>query len=149
MQLCHSGGFAGHFSAKVKTLSKQYWWKGMYRDIYRSCLTCPTYNGSSRRMKSPLMPCVELQLTESGSRYVIVFIDYLTKWVEAFATPDQTSETIVQSLLHEVICRHETLIGELSLLKQETCTLAGIKKINTTAYHPQTDGLLEKRGFVP
>jgi transposase InsO family protein len=31
----------------------------------------------------------------------------------------------------------------LSNLIKEVCILMGIKKINTTAYHPQTDGLVE------
>lgn len=54
-------------------------------------------------------------------------------------------------MVHEVICRHgvpEVLISDrganlLSTLMQEICTLAGIQKVNTTAYHPQTDGLVE------
>ena len=27
---------------------------------------------------------------------------------------------------------------------QEVCEVLGVKKINTTAYHPQTDGLVER-----
>ena len=37
---------------------------------------------------------MQMPQTERGNRCVIVFMDYLTLWVEAFATEDQTSETI-------------------------------------------------------
>ena len=169
MRSLHEGTFAGHFShrALYNALSKGYWWKGMYRDAQaycRGCLTCATYQGAGRKMKPPLMPVpvggpftqvgvdiMELPLTVHGNRYVIIFLDYLTKWVEAYAAPDQTSETIATLLVNEVVCRHgvpEVLISDrrsnlLSALMREVCALTGIKKINTTAYHPQADGLVE------
>lgn len=49
---------------------------------------------------------LELPLTESGNRYVVVFLDYLTKWVEAFALPDQTSNSIARLLVDHVISLH-------------------------------------------
>ena len=50
------------------------------------------------------------------------------------------------------MCRHgipEELLSErganfLSTLIQEVCQLLGVKKINTSGCHPQTDGLVEK-----
>lgn len=41
---------------------------------------------------------LQLPLTEAGNWYVEVFMDYLTKWAEAFAVPDQSAETIVRLL---------------------------------------------------
>ena len=94
----------------------------MFRDAQthcRSCLTCATYTGAGKRLKPPLMPIpvggpfhrvgvdiMELPLTVHGNKYVVVFMDYLTKWVEAFAVSDQTSETIATLLVNEIICRH-------------------------------------------
>ena len=70
-------------------------------------------------MKLPLMPIpvggpfhrvgvdiMELPLMVHGNKYVIVFVDYLTKWVEAFPSKDQTSKTIADLLINEVIRRH-------------------------------------------
>uniref|UniRef100_A0A1X7UNW9 Integrase catalytic domain-containing protein n=1 Tax=Amphimedon queenslandica TaxID=400682 RepID=A0A1X7UNW9_AMPQE len=158
----HSGTFAGHFSSRsvYKTLTKRYWWKGMYRDTQahcKGCLTCATYDGAGRRMKPHLLPIpvgvdiMELPLTVHGNKYVVVFVDYLTKWVEAFPTEDQTSETIANLLVNEIICRHgvpEQLLSDrgsnlLSDLMRSIYSLTGIQKINTTASHPQTDGLVE------
>ena len=54
-------------------------------------------------------------------------------------------------LVDHVICRHgvpEALISDrgpnlLSTLMQEVCEATGMQKLNTTAYHPQADGLVE------
>ena len=95
---------------------------------------------------------MELPLTQNGNRYVVTFIDYLTKWIESFACSDQTSETIAKLLIDHVICRHgvpEYLVSDrgtnlLSSLMQEVYEITGIHKLSTTAYHPQTDGKLQQ-----
>ena len=79
-------------------------------------------------------------------------MDYLTKWPEAFAIPDQMAETIAKPFVEQIVCRHgvpEELLSDrganfLSNLVQEVCRLLNIRKINTSGYHPQTDGLVEK-----
>ena len=89
--------------------------------------------------------------TCEGYRYVLVIMDYLTKWVEAFPMSNQSSETIAKLLIDHVICcrgvpnqlhsdRGTNLLSDLIM---DICHLTGMKKINTTAYHPQTDGLVE------
>jgi len=169
LQESHSGAFSGHFAAHglYKKLARQFWWKHMYSDVYhhcRSCLTCASFNGSGRRHHPPLKPIpvgapfdrvgidiMEMPLTQDGNRYVVVMMDYLTKWVEACAIPNQSSETLAKALVDNVICRHgvpKELLSDrganlLSNLMLDICTLTGMKKINTTAYHPQTDGLVE------
>lgn len=95
---------------------------------------------------------LQLPPTVNGNRYVVVFVDYLTKWPEAFAVPDQKATTIARLLVEEVICLHgipEQLLSDrgsnfLSSLIQEICNQLGVKKVNTSGYHPQTDGLVEK-----
>ena len=82
----------------------------------------------------------------------VVHKDYLTKWVEAFHTADQKATTIARLLVQNIICRHgipQELLSDrganfLSELILKVCTLLGMKKINTSGYHPQTDGLVEK-----
>lgn len=95
---------------------------------------------------------LQLPLTKSGNKYVVVFADYLTKWLEAFPVPDQTAETIAKLHVEKIVCVHgvpEQLLSDrgsafLSELLLETCSFLGIKKLNTSGYHPQTDGLVEK-----
>lgn len=98
-------------------------------------------------LQLPLMP-----LMSSRNKYVVVFLDYLTKWVEAFPTSDQQASTIARLLVEHIVCHHgvpEELLSDcgsnfLSELTLELCFLTGMKTINTSVYHPQTDGLVEK-----
>ena len=61
------------------------------------------------------------------------------------------SETLAKVLVDYVTCRHgvpKELLSDrganlLSNLMIDICKLTGMKKINTTAYHPQTDGFVE------
>ena len=166
----HEGTFSGHFAERkvYSTLKKKYWWSGMRSDVRkhcRSCLSCAARKGTGRASRPLLQPIpvggpfhrvgvdvLQLPLTESGNKYIVVFLDYLTKWVEAFAVQDQSAETIARLLVEEIICRHgapQELLSDrganfLSNLIQEVCEILKIRKVNTSGYHPQTDGLVEK-----
>ena len=95
---------------------------------------------------------LQLPLTAPGNRYVVVFLDYFTKLAEAFAVPNQKAETVARLLVEQVVCQHgipEELLSDrganfLSSLIQNVCKILGMKKINISGYHPQTDGLVEK-----
>ena len=79
-------------------------------------------------------------------------MDYLTKWPEVFATSNQEALTIAKLLAEHIVPRHgvpRKLLSDrganfLSKLMTELYRLLGIQKVNTTAYHPQTDGLVER-----
>ena len=79
-------------------------------------------------------------------------MDFLIKWPEVFATDNHRDETIARLLMEHIICRYGVpleLLSDrgadfLSELVTEVCRLAGIKKLNTSAYHPQTDGMVER-----
>ena len=162
--------FAGYF-AERKThdrLRRYYWWRGMRADVHcycRGCLICVTKRGGRKPPRSPLHPipvgglfqCIgvdvlQLPLTQSGNRYAVVFVDYLTKWVEAFTVPDQTAGTIARLLVESVVCVHgvpEQLLSNrgsnfLSDLVRSVCSLLGIIKIIASGYYTRTDGLVEK-----
>ena len=98
------------------------------------------------------MDVMELPTTSSGNKYVIVLQDFLTKWPMVFAAPDQKASRITQLLAEEVVpfCGvPEALLSDrgtnlLSHLVQDVCNLLGIKKLNTTSYHPQCDGMVER-----
>ena len=95
---------------------------------------------------------LQLPVSARGNKYAIVFMDYLTKWPEVFPAKDQSAYTIAKTLVEKVIPRHGVpaqLLSDrgaafLSKLLAEVYHLMGMKKVNTTAYHPQTDGLVER-----
>lgn len=76
---------------------------------------------------------------------MVVFIDYLTKWVESFAVQDQSAETIARLL---VFCRHgvpEQLLSDCGAnFLSNLFKMMRVKKVNTSGYYPQTDWLVEK-----
>lgn len=41
-------------------------------------------------------------VTEQGNRYDLVAMDYLAKWPEAYAVPDQSTVTIAESLVSKM-----------------------------------------------
>ena len=165
----HGGRFGGHLrDAKIHgALSKHYWWPTMRSDIRKWCLACITC--ASRRVgrmaRPPLTPIpvggpfdrvgvdiIQFPLSYDGHQYAIVFMDYLTKWPEVFAIPDQTALTVARALVEGVISRHgvpSELLSDrgrnfLSGLMAEVYELMGIRKKSTTSYHPQSDGLVER-----
>ena len=86
------------------------------------------------------------------NRYIVVFSDYLTRWCEAFPVPSVEASVIARLLVDKIITRHgapRVLLSDrgtnfLSNLVAEVCKIFQIQKVNTSIYHLQTDGLVER-----
>ncbi len=166
----HRSRMGGHFSGQrlYNTLALQWWWDGMYANAMKfaqSCPECLIVKGMGRHRPPPLRPIpvsrpfqilgvdiMDLPKTSSGNKHVIVFQDYFTKSPMVFAIPDQKTHRIVDILIKEIVPTigvPENLLSDrgtnlLSHLMAEVCKALGITKLNTTAYHPQCDGLVER-----
>ena len=130
----------------------------------RGCLTCATRHVGQavRPLLTPIpvegpfhrvgVDVLQLPTSARGNKYTIVFMDYLTKWPEVFPAKDQSAYAIAKTLVEKVIPRHVVpaqLLSDrraafLSKLLAEVYHLMRMKKVNTTAYHPQTNGLVER-----
>ena len=172
MQVFHDDLAGGHLSINkvYPKLAKRYFWPGMYayaKEWIASCLDCASKKSPTNVKRAPLInipaassayervavdivgPFVK---SRSGNKYLLVFTDYLTRHAEAFAIPDQESTTIARVLVDKVIFKHgamKSLLSDrgqnfLSKVVRETCKYLSIKKLNTTSFHPQTDGLVER-----
>ena len=93
-----------------------------------------------------------LPVSHDGNQYILVLVEYFTRWVEAYPLPDQKAETIAKQIVFEFICRFGTPL-ELhsdqgrnfeSTLLSEVCSLLEVVKTRTTAYHPSGNGLVER-----
>ena len=95
---------------------------------------------------------MDLPCTKSGNKHVVVFQDMFSKWPLVFAVTDQRAECIARLLCEEVVPMFgvpEALLSDrgtnlLSHLMLDVCRLLGIEKLNTTAYHPECDGMVER-----
>lgn len=93
-----------------------------------------------------------LPTTTEGNRYILVFVDHFTKLAEAVPLPDQKAETVARAFVERVVLRHgvpqqelmDRGINFISNLMNETCRLLGIRKLTTTAYHPESNGAVER-----
>ena len=96
--------------------------------------------------------CDGLSFDCHGEQDVLVFQDLFSKWPMVYPMPDQKSKRIVKILVEEIIpfCGvPKALLSDrgtnvLSHLVRDVCELLGTKKLNTTSYHPQCDGLVER-----
>ena len=86
--------------------------------------------------------------TTRGNKHLLVVMDHFTKWCEVFPTHNQRASTVADILVNRVFSGFgpPTIIHSdqgrnfESNLMQEVCSLMGIHKSRTTAYHPQCDG---------
>ena len=87
-----------------------------------------------------------------GYHYLIVCIDYFSKWSEAKPIKDKTAPTIAQ-FLYEMMWRHgcfaiqindqgRKFVNEVS---DELHRLTGVVQRITSAYQPQSNGLVERQ----
>ena len=167
----HSAVTTGHFGV-AKTLQRirqTYYWSGHSADVRSWCRTCDKCSARRpllKRNRAALQQYIvagpmervaldvlgPLPETDRGNKLILVVADYFTKWVEAFALPNQEAVTVATKLVEEVICRYG-VPGELhsdqgsnfeSKVMSEVCRLLGIHKTRTAPYNPKSDGLVER-----
>ena len=141
----------------------------MFKDIEhwcRACIDCSMHKRPRNHHHAPLLPIPvqgpfdrlaidilrPLPATHDGNRYILVLFDYYTRWPEAYALPSIEAPRIAQLLVDEILARHSaprTLLSDrgsnfLSSIVKSVCQIVNTRRLHTTAYHPQTDGLVER-----
>jgi len=133
----------------------------------KTCKICISKKGLLGKGKSPLQiynvgaPFEKLQrdilgpipTTTPRNRYLLVVVDYFTKWVETFPLRNIKAKTMAEVFVNQVISRHGVLLevhtdqgkNFESKLFAELMNLLGIRKTRTTALHPQSDGQVERQ----
>ena len=167
----HDGSSGGHLGIK-RTLTKikeRFYWLHCRDDVEawcRKCKNCAAVKGPQTRSRGAMKlynvgaPWERVALdiagpfpvTKAGNRYVLVVMDYFTKWPEAFGLPNQEAVTVATKLVNEVFCRFGVPLemhsdqgrNFESQVFQEVCKILGIHKTRTTPYHPQSDGMVER-----
>ncbi|CAH8653111.1 unnamed protein product, partial [Dicrocoelium dendriticum] len=97
-----------------------------------------------------------LPVTRNGNRYLLVLIDYFTKWREAIPIENPDAATVATAIVNEWIACYgaplslhsdQGAVFESHLL-QEVCRLLSVRKTRTTSYHPQGNGLVERTNRI-
>nr|GEV11573.1 reverse transcriptase domain-containing protein [Tanacetum cinerariifolium] len=117
LKACHNGPIGGHHSPNYiskKVFNSGFYWPTIYRDAHdlvKSCDTCQRQGKISQRDE---MPQNSIQVCEifnvwgidfmrpfpssRGNKYILVAVDYLSKWVEAKALPTNDARVICKIL---------------------------------------------------
>uniref|UniRef100_A0A8C2Z9W3 Integrase catalytic domain-containing protein n=1 Tax=Cyclopterus lumpus TaxID=8103 RepID=A0A8C2Z9W3_CYCLU len=82
-----------------------------------------------------------LPLTRCGHRYVLVVMDYFTKYLNLYALSDQRATTVAKCLFEDYISHHG--VPQSLHTDQELCSRLGIHKTRTSPYHAMSDGMVE------
>lgn len=93
-----------------------------------------------------------LPRSAKGNRYVVVMVDRFSRWTELAPVPDITAVTVADAVVEHIVLRHgcpSQLLSDrgsqfMSKLFRRMSERLGIKKVFTSAYHPQTNGQVER-----
>ena len=92
-----------------------------------------------------------LNRTKRGNRYILTMCDYGTKYPEAIPLKCIDTESVAEVLvgifsrvgIPQQIMTDQGSNSVSSVMKQ-LCALLNIKKSNSTPYHPEANGLVER-----
>jgi hypothetical protein len=170
---CHNDVITGHLGYKRTLLRVQqrYWWPRMTKDVrwyIRSCRDCQFAKkdtGPKGGPLNPLPPCTEpfevigmdlvmpMPRSKHGNVAILVWQDYATRWCDAIPLKDTTASTLGRAFWFNIVCRFGcprrilTDLGRnfMSAMFDEILRFTKTSRLRTTAYHPQTDGLVERQ----
>ncbi|XP_042005759.1 uncharacterized mitochondrial protein AtMg00750-like [Salvia splendens] len=114
---CHTLACGGHFGPKKtkrKILDSGIYWPSIHRDAYEFCKKCPRCQltgGISARDEMPQIPIIVCEIFDvwgmdfmgpfpasGGNLYILVAVDYVSKWIEAKATRTCESREVAKFL---------------------------------------------------
>ena len=167
---CHSEACGGHFSSRktaAKILQCGFYWPTLFKDVHAFCVTCDRcqrLGNISKRNMMPLNPILVIEIFDCwgidfmgpfppsfGYLYILVAVDYVSKWVEAIPCRNNDHQTVIKFLKENILSRFgipKSIISDggshfcnrpfWNLMKKYLI----FHKI-ATPYHPQTSGQAE------
>ncbi|XP_076438245.1 uncharacterized protein LOC143277345 [Babylonia areolata] len=174
MKLAHEPPMGGHQGGK-KTLDriwKQFFWPGMCADVRRfvsSCDQCQKVSPKPQRVPLGKMPLIDTPFERvavdlvgpitpasgSGNRYILVVVDYATRYPEAVLLKTVEATTVAEALWEvwtrvgvpsEILTDRGTQF--MSDVMKQMERLLSIHGLATTPYHAQRNGLVERYNGV-
>ena len=169
LQECHASPYGGHFAGDKTThkiLQSGFYWPTIFKDCFewvKLCDQCQRMGNISKRHEMPLHGILVVQLFDVwgidfmgpfpsfGNIYILLAVDYVSKWVEATACPKNDANTVVGFLQRNILSKFGTPMTIISdggshfanKVFEKLMNRYGIKHIMSLAYHPQTNGQAE------
>ena len=170
MNECHASPYGGHFSGERtahKILQSGFYWPTIFRDCaewVKLCDRCQKIGNISSRNEMPLRGIMVMQLFDVwgidfmgpfppsfGNLYILLAVDYVSKWVEAVSCPRNDANAVVSFLQKNILSRFGTpgtIISDggshfANRIFAKLMSRYGIKHVMSLAYHPQTNGQAE------
>jgi transposase InsO family protein len=169
-ELVHSHVTGGHlgYNKCYGRLKERFWWPGCKQDLHtwlQKCQYCGRAKDPTAKRRAPLtqLPvgepmeriaadiCGPFPLTGRNNLYILVIVDYFTKWAEAYPITDMTALTVALCLgqfIARMGCPRQFHSDKGPCFRaevlQELCAIMQIDKTETTSYRPQSDGLVER-----
>ncbi|GJS14196.1 reverse transcriptase domain-containing protein [Tanacetum coccineum] len=165
----HSGPTGGHYGANFtakKIFDAGFYWPTIYKDAYEFVKTCDACQKQGKISQRDEMPQNAIQVCEifdlwgidfmgpfpssKGNKYILVAVDYLSKWVEAKALPTNDARVVVK-FLKSLFSRFGAPRAIISDRGTHFCndkfdkvmSKYGVTHRLSTPYHPQTSGQVE------
>lgn len=166
-QAVHSAAHPG-IRASRRLLSARFVWAGLAKDVTawcRSCLACQRSKihrhvrlqpeamaVPARRFAHIHIDLVGPLPVSQGCTHLLTVVDRTTRWPEAFPLSSTSATTVSAALFMGWVTRYgvpASLTSDrgaqfTSSLWAGLCSLLGINHHLTTAYHPQSNGLVER-----
>ncbi|WP_222196282.1 DDE-type integrase/transposase/recombinase, partial [Modestobacter italicus] len=170
LKFCHTLACGGHFSGKktaAKILQCGFYWPALFKDSMDFCKSCPNcqqVGSMSRRDMMPLNPILIVEIFDvwgidfmgpfpisHGFEFILVAVDYVSKWVEAVATRTNDHKVVLKFLQANIFSRFgfpRAIIsdGGSHFINRPFANLVAKYSIThkvATPYHPQTSGQVE------
>ncbi|PKI40009.1 hypothetical protein CRG98_039579 [Punica granatum] len=172
MEEVHKGSCGPHMNGLMltkKIMRLGYFWSTMETDCVkhvRHCHLCQVYANQIRASPNELHPMAapwpfsmwDMDIiglinpkASNAHLFILVAIDYFTKWIEAITLASVTAKAVARFLKRDIIVRYEvpaTLITENaknlnSKLIDELCAQFKIQHRNSSPYRPQINGAIE------
>ncbi|KAL6344436.1 hypothetical protein AAG906_039692 [Vitis piasezkii] len=167
---CHESACGGHFASQktaMKVLQSGFTWPSLFKDAHimcRSCDRCQRLGKLTRRNQMPMNPILIVDLFDVwgidfmgpfpmsfGNSYILVGVDYVSKWVEAIPCKHNDHKVVLKFLKENIFSRFgvpKAIIndGGTHFCNRPFETLLakyGVKHKVATPYHPQTSGQVE------
>ncbi|CAF4741665.1 unnamed protein product [Rotaria sp. Silwood1] len=94
----------------------------------------------------------QLPVTSNGNRWILIALDHTTKWPIVRVVPNATHEVVAKFVYQEIVlnfgCPTEIITDRgnnfTTAMLNSYFKLIGIKHILTSAYHPRSNGAIER-----